>query len=110
MLRGRARCRWLCIVSGGMDLDEWMITACISPSLPMITTNNYQIPEARVPYDPRLLLINTVIAKLPVLTKKDARAIRARLRNGPDIPIEFVDDEELLAAVEDSYILSVIAE
>ena len=45
--------------------------------------------------------MTTVIAKLSVLFKKDVKAIRARLRKGINIPIE-----ELLAVVEDSYILS----
>jgi len=46
-----------------------------------------------------------VIAKLPVLTRKDIRAIRPRLRNWANIPIEFLDNEELLAVVEDGYVL-----
>ena len=47
-----------------------------------------------------------VIAKLPVLSKKDIRTIRPRLGNWANILIEFLDDEELLAVVEDSYLLS----
>ena len=50
--------------------------------------------------------MTTVIAKLPVLSKKDTKAIRARLRKGINIPIEELDNEELLAVVEDGHILS----
>ena len=47
-----------------------------------------------------------MIAKLPVLTRKEVKAIRPRLYNWVNIPIEFLDDEELLAVVEDSYLFS----
>jgi len=47
-----------------------------------------------------------VIAKLPVLTRKEVKAIRPRLYNWANIPIEFLDNEELLAVVEDGYLLS----
>ena len=50
--------------------------------------------------------MTTVTAKLPVLSKKDTKAIRARLRKGINIPIEELDDEELLAVVEDGHVLS----
>ena len=43
-------------------------------------------------------------AKLPVFSKKDAQQLG--LRQGPNIPVEFLDDEELLIVVEDGYILS----
>ena len=64
------------------------------------------MPEVRVPLYRKGTGITTVIAKLPVLSKKDIKAIRARLRKGVNIPIEELDNEELLAVVEDGYILS----
>jgi len=66
--------------------------------------------EVRVPLDPKDTGITTVTAKLPVLTKKDARAIRSRLYKGINLPIEFLDDEEVLAVVRDGYILSGIGQ
>jgi len=64
------------------------------------------MPEVRVPLYREGIGITTVIAKLPVLFKKDVRAIRPRLGNWANIPIEFLDNEELLAVVEDGYLLS----
>jgi len=64
------------------------------------------MPEVRVPLYREGIGIITVIAKLPVLSKKDIKAIRPRLGNWANIPIEFLDNEELLAVVKDSYLLS----
>ena len=64
------------------------------------------MPEARAPLYRKGTGMTTVTAKLPVLSKKDATAIRARLRKGANIPIEELDDEELLAVVEDGHVLS----
>jgi len=64
------------------------------------------MPEVRVSLYRKGTGITTVIAKLPVLSKKDIKAIRARHRKGINIPIEELDNEELLAVVEDGHILS----
>jgi len=40
------------------------------------------------------------------LSRKDVRAIRPRLGNWANIPIEFLDNEELLAVVGDGHLLS----
>jgi len=62
------------------------------------------MPEARAPIYQEVT--TTVIAKLPILTRKEVKAIRPRLYNWANILIEFLDNEELLAVVEDSYLLS----
>jgi hypothetical protein len=36
--------------------------------------------------------------------------IQYRLRGGPNIPVKLLDDKELLAVVEDGYLLSRISE
>jgi len=64
------------------------------------------MPEVKVPLYRKGTGMTTVTAKLPVLSKKDIKAIRARLRKGINIPIEELDNEELLAVVEDGHILS----
>ena len=48
-------------------------------------------------------ILKTVTAKLLVLSKKEAQQLR--LRQGPNIPIEFLDDDELLDVVVDGHSL-----
>ena len=45
-------------------------------------------------------------AKLPVFSRREARVIGIYLRKGLNIPVKFLDNNELLAVVEDGYILS----
>ena len=45
-------------------------------------------------------------AKLPVFSRKEAQEIRMQLHHGPNIPVEFLDDEELVVVIEDGYLLS----
>jgi len=65
------------------------------------------MPEVRAPlYREGIGITTIVIAKLPVLSKKDVKAIRPRLYKGANLPVEFLDNEEVLAVVGDGYILS----
>jgi hypothetical protein len=63
------------------------------------------MPEARAPVLHERTTI-TITAKRPVLSKEQAQAIQCSLQGGPNIPVELLDDEELLAVVEDGYVLS----
>jgi len=62
------------------------------------------MPEARAPVYSDT--ITTITVKRPVLSKEQALVIRHYLLGGPNIPVELLDDEELLAVVKDGYILS----
>jgi hypothetical protein len=54
------------------------------------------MPEARAPvFSDRLA--TTITAKLPVLSREQALAIQDRLQGGPNIPVELLDNEKLLA-------------
>ena len=61
------------------------------------------MPEARMPVEDADGTLKTVTAKLLVLSKKEAQQLR--LRQGPNIPIEFLDNDELLDVVVDGYSL-----
>ena len=62
------------------------------------------MPEARAPVYSDTTI--TITAKRPVLSKEQALVIRHYLLGGPNMPVELLDDEELLAVVKDGYILS----
>jgi hypothetical protein len=62
------------------------------------------MPEARAPVYDRL--VTTITAKRPVLSKEQAQVIQRCLQGGPNIPVELLNNEELLAVVEDGYVLS----
>ena len=62
------------------------------------------MPEVRAPVCNDT--ITTITAKRPVLSKEQALAIRHYLLGGPNMPVELLDNEELLAVVKDGYILS----
>jgi len=64
------------------------------------------MPETKAPLYREGIRTTIVITKLPVLSKKDIKAIRPRLGNWTNIPIEFLDNKELLAIVEDGHLLS----
>jgi hypothetical protein len=64
------------------------------------------MPEARAPVPNQRGTIITITAKRPILLKEQALAIQHRLRGGPNMPVELFDDKELLAVVEDGYLLS----
>ena len=66
------------------------------------------MPEARAPFFNGL--VTTITAKRLVLSKEQAQAIQHRLQGGPNIPVELLDDAELLAVVVDGYVLSGIGE
>jgi len=48
----------------------------------------------------------TMTAKLPAFSKREAQEIGTALNQGPNVPVEFLNDEEHLAVVEDGYTLS----
>jgi hypothetical protein len=50
------------------------------------------------------------MVKRPILLKEQALVIQYRLQGGPNIPVELLDNKELLAVVEDGYLLSGIGE
>jgi len=62
------------------------------------------MPEVRAPVYSDTII--TITVKRPVLSKEQALAIRHYLLEGLNIPVELLDDEELLAVVKDGYILS----
>jgi len=67
------------------------------------------MPEARAPVL-RGRTTTTITAKRPVLSKEQALVIQDRLQGGLNMPVELLDNEELLAVVEDGHILSGIKE
>ena len=67
------------------------------------------MPEVRAPLYRESIEITTVTAKLLVLSKKDVKAIRPCLYKGINLLIKFLNNEEVLAVVGDSYILSSIS-
>jgi hypothetical protein len=68
------------------------------------------MPEVRAPVPNQRGIIITITVKRPILLKEQALVIQYRLRGGPNIPVELLDNKELLAVVEDGYLLSGIGE
>jgi hypothetical protein len=55
------------------------------------------MPEARAPVPNQRGTTTTITVKRPILLKEQALAIQHRLRGGPNIPVELLDNKELLA-------------
>jgi hypothetical protein len=68
------------------------------------------MPEVRAPVPNQRGTTTTITVKRPILLKEQALAIQHRLRGGPNMPVELLDDKELLAVVEDGYLLFGIGE
>ena len=64
------------------------------------------MPEARIPFYHYEVGTTTLTAKMPVLSTRKAKRFRTYLYKGPNVPVEFLDDEELVVVVEDGYVLS----
>jgi len=62
------------------------------------------MPEAKAPVYSDTT--TTITVKRPVLSKEQALVIRYYLLGGPNMPVELLNDEELLAVIKDGYILS----
>jgi hypothetical protein len=68
------------------------------------------MPEAKAPVPNQRGIITTITVKQPILLKEQALVIQHRLRGGPNIPVKLLDNKELLAIVENGYLLSGIGE
>jgi hypothetical protein len=55
------------------------------------------MPEARAPVPNQRGTTTTITVKRPILLKEQALAIQHRLRGCPNIPVELLDNKELLA-------------
>jgi hypothetical protein len=68
------------------------------------------MPEARAPVPNQRGTTITITAKQPILLKEQALVIQHRLGGGLNMPVKLLDNKELLAVVEDGYLLSRIGE